>query len=115
MNKKRANEVYRFLATASMKRMSDEEKIMFIRLLRTLKPVAQELQDAVNDAVEKARENGVQDIEKFVTEAVEDIARQNCGIITSVMARDTFDRLVFSNDWNFGQIEELEDVLVKKE
>ena len=55
MTKKRIAELYRFLSVASMKRMNDDEKIAFIRLLRQMKPVFTEMNEAVNDAIEKAK------------------------------------------------------------
>ena len=117
MNKKRISEVYRFLSVASMKRMNDDERIAFIRLLRTLKPVFTELQDAVNDALEKAKAEMEDEshIVDFVNRAVEDLSNENCEIITNTMTKESFDRLCISNDWNFAQIDELEEVLVKKE
>ena len=117
MNKKRMAEVYRFLSVASMKRMTDDEKVAFIRLLRQMKPVFTEMQDAINDAVEKAKEEMEDEshIAEFVNKAVDDLAQQKMDIVTRIMSVDTFERLCTSNDWNFAQIDELEEVLVKKE
>ena len=117
MTKKRITEVYHFIANASMKKMSDDEKIMLIRLLRQMKVVAKELTDAVNDAVAKAREEGMeqQQMVEFVNKAVDDLAQEETAIATDIMTPETFDRLVLSNDWTFVQIEELGEVLIKKE
>ena len=40
MTKKRIAEIYNFLAVASMKQMTNDEKIALIRLLRQMKPIA---------------------------------------------------------------------------
>ena len=117
MTKKRITEVYNFIANASMKKMSDDEKIMLIRLLRQMKGVAKELTDAVNDAVAKAREEGMeqQQMVEFVNKAVDDLAQEETTIQTAILTPDAFDRLALSNDWTFAQIEELGEVLIKTE
>ena len=117
MTKKRIAEFYRFLSVASMKRMNDDEKIAFIRLLRKMKPVFTELNDAVNDAIEKAKEEMEDEshIADFVNEAVADISAQETDIEIKTMTEDTFNRLCLSNDWNFAQIEEISEAMVKTE
>ena len=117
MTKKRVAEIYRFLSVASMKRMNDDEKISFIRLLRKMKPVFTELQDAVNDAVEKAKAEMEDEshIMQFVDKAVADLSEQTCDIVMAIMTPDTFDNLCLSNDWNYAQIDEVEQVVVKKD
>ncbi len=116
MNKKRITEVYNFLAVASMKQMADTDKIAFIRLLRQMKPIAKELQDAVNDAVQKAREEGMeqQQMVEFVNKAVDDLATEETTTMTAILTPEAFDQLALSNDWTFAQIEELSEVLTKK-
>lgn len=113
MTKKRIHEVYMFLATASMKRMTDEEKIAFIRLLRQMKTVSQELNSAANDAYARAVADGMEDTKAmdFANRAVEDIAQAESDIATETMTEETYMRLVMSNDWNFGQIEEIRAIL----
>ena len=117
MTKKNINEVYNFLQGARMSRMKDDEKIQVIKLLRGMKPVAKDLQDAANDAVEKARAEYPDDTQKvmeLVNKSMEDLANQEViGVETRVLAPDTFERLCLSNDWTFGQIDELEQMLVK--
>ena len=117
MTKKRVSEVYRFLSVASMKKMNDDERIALIRLLRTMKPVFVELKDAVDDALEKAKAEMEDEshIIDFVNKAVEDLSNQDANIETNIMKPDTFDRFCNSNDWNFAQIDELEEVLLKKD
>ena len=99
MTKKRINEIYRFLAVASMKRLNDEEKIALIG-------------DAIQDAAQKAMADGVEDLNGFVMKAVSDIAGEECDINLRIMSSDTFERLALSNDWCFGQIDELQAELV---
>jgi predicted component of type VI protein secretion system len=113
MTKKRIHEVYMFLATASMKRLTDEEKIAFIRLLRQMKAVSQELSSAANDAYARAVADGMEDTKAmdFANRAVDDIAQAESDIATETMTKETYTRLVLSNDWNFGQIEELGAIL----
>ena len=116
MKQKRIAELYRFLSIASMKRMSDEEKVAFIRLLRSMKPLWQELQTAVDDALAKARQetDDPAAISNIVNQSVEDIAERECAVILATMSEDAFERLCLSNDWNFAQIEELHEELVTK-
>ena len=113
MTKKRIHEVYMFLATASMKRLTDEEKIAFIRLLRQMKAVSQELNSAANDAYTRAVADGMEADKAmdFANRAVDDIAQAESDIATETMTKETYTRLVLSNDWNFGQIEELGAIL----
>ena len=115
MTKKRITELYRFLSVASMKRMNDDEKIAFIRLLRQMKPVFTEMNEAVNDAIEKAKAEMEDEshIAEFVNKAVEDLSNEDAGINIQTMKADVFNRLCLSNDWNFAQVDELEEALVK--
>ena len=115
MTKKRIAVIYRFLATASMKRLSDDEKVAFMRLLRKMKPVFSELQEATNDAIEKANDETKEwkEIMQLVDKAVADIAQAETDIDICVMTAETFERLCLSNDWTFAQIDELEEALVK--
>lgn len=117
MTKKRIAEIYNFLAVASMKQMTNDEKIALIRLLRTMKPIAKEMGDAVNDALTRAREEGMeqQQMVEFVNKAVDDLAQEETTILTAILTPDAFDRLALSNDWTFAQIEELGEVLIKTE
>ena len=117
MTKKRIAEVYNFLAIASMKQLANDDKIALIRLLRTMKPIAKEIQDAVNDAVQKAREEGMeqQALVEFVNKAVDDLATEETTITTAILTPDAFDQLALSNDWTFAQIEELGEILIKGE
>ena len=116
MTKKNINEVFNFLQGARMSRMKDDEKIQIIKLLRVMKPVAKDLQDAANDAVEKARAEYPDDTQKvmeLVNKSMEDLANQEViGVDTKVLTPDAFERLCLSNDWTFGQIDELEQILV---
>lgn len=116
MTKKNINEVFNFLQGARMSRMKDDEKIQVIKLLRVMKPVAKDLQDAANDAVEKARAEYPDDMQKvmeLVNKSMEDLANQEViGVDTQVLTPDAFERLCFSNDWTFGQIDELYQILV---
>ena len=111
MTKKRVAEIYRFLSVASMKRMNDDEKIAFMRLLRQMKPIFTEMNDALEKA--KAEMDDESHIAEFVNKAVEDLAEQGADIDVRVMKADMFNRLCLSNDWNFAQINELEEVLIK--
>lgn len=116
MTKKNINDVFNFLQSARMSRMKDDEKIQIIKLLRVMKPVAKDLQDAANDAVEKARAEYPDDTQKvmeLVNKSMEDLAGQEViGVDTQVLTPDAFERLCLSNDWTFGQIDELEQILV---
>ena len=117
MTKKRISELFRFLQTASMKRMTDDEKVAFIRLLREMKPVFVEIQQAATDALENAQKDcdDQQRVMMIVERAMADISKADCNINTRVLTFDTFKRLCLSNDWNFAIIDELEAELVAKE
>lgn len=117
MTKKRIAELYRFLQTASMKRMVDDEKVAFIRLLREMKPVFVEIQQAATDALENAQKDcdDQQRVMMIVERAMADLSKSECNIETKVLTPDTFNRLCLSNDWNFAIIDELEAELVAKE
>ena len=117
MTKKRIAEVYNFLAIASMKQLANDDKIALIRLLRQMKPIAKEIQDAVNDAVQKAREEGMeqQALVEFVNKAVDDLAQEETTISTAILTAEAFDQLALSNDWTFAQIEELGEIMIIKD
>lgn len=114
MTKKRISELYRFLAVASMKRLTDEEKVAFIRLLRKMKPVFTEIQDAANDALEQAKKESQDQSAVFalVEKSMQDLSQQECDCDVRVMNDEMFNRLCLSNDWSFAQIDELEAELV---
>ena len=114
MTKKRIHEIYTFLSVASMKRMADDEKIALIRLLREMKPVSNELKTAFNDAYMKALSDNESNAVELANKAVEDIANDDVNIITNIFTDAAFERLALSNDWNFGQIEELGEILIKQ-
>lgn len=114
MKKKRIVELYRFLSGASMKKMQDDEKVAFIKLLREMKPVFTEMQSAANDALEQARKDcdDNRQVMAIVDKAMEDLANAECEINVRTMKRDTFERLCLSNDWPFAAIDELEQDMV---
>lgn len=114
MTKKRIHEIYTFLSVASMKRMADDEKIALIRLLREMKPVSNELKTAFNDAYMQALSDNESNAVELANKAVEDIANDEVNIITNIFTAAAFERLALSNDWNFGQIEELGEILIKQ-
>ena len=113
MKKGRIAEVYRFLAVASMAKMTDDEKIALIRLLRQMKPVAMEIQEAVTDAMKQAEQSGMEReaAVAVANRAVQDIAMASCDMDLHKLTQDGFDHLVLGNDWNFAQIDELEEEL----
>ena len=114
MTKKQVADVYRFLSDASMSRLSDSEKIRMIRTLRVIKPVFVELREAVTDAVEKAKAEGMaeRDILPFMEKACEDVFNEESGVVPDKMSADAFDRLCLSNNWTFSQIDELSSFIV---
>ena len=117
MTKKNITEVYNFLATASMKQLDNDDKIALIKLYCRIKPVAKQLTDAIDDAVSKAREDGMKDqqLVEFVNKAVDDLAQEEVSINAAVLSQEAFYKLALSNDWVFAQIEELGEILIKKE
>ena len=117
MTKKTINDIYRFLGTARMGKMKEDEKIAVIKLLRSMKPVATELQNAATDALEKARAEYPDDMQRvmqIVDKSMEDLANEEVDIIdTNILSAETFERLCLSNDWTFAQIDELEALLTR--
>ena len=89
-----------------MKRMTDEEKIALIRLLREMKPVSNELKTAFNDAYMKAISDSESNAMELANKAVADIADGKVDITTNIFTASAYERLALSNDWNFGQIDE---------
>ena len=114
MTKKRVHEIYMFLAAASMKRLTDEEKIAFIRLLRQMKPVSNQLAEAANDAYMKAMADGESNAMEIANRAAEDIATEEVDIDTHILTPAAYERLALGNDWNFGQMEEVGELLIKE-
>lgn len=100
-----------------MKRMTDEERIALIRALRKMKPVAVEMQEAVNDAVKRVTADGTSGshMVELVNKAVSDIAGEEVSLELPYMSGETFERLCLSNEnWSFAQMDELEQELVEK-
>ena len=116
MNKKRITDIYNFMSNARMSKLSDDEKVTVITLLRMMKPVAVSVQEAAQDAVATARAEYPDDQQK-VTElfnkSMADILNQDVDIDLHVLTDDAFRRLCFSNDWTFAQMDELEAELVE--
>ena len=116
MNKGRIADIYTFLSGARMSKLNDDEKVAVIRLLRSMKPVATEIREAVAEASQKAVAEYPQDInaaQQLVNEAVKDLLNEEVPDFTAkVLTADTFERLCFSNDWTFGEIDNLETDLV---
>lgn len=118
MNKKRINEIYRFLADARLGRMTDEEKVTVIKLLRKLKPVAVSVQEAAQDAFNKAKAEYPDDQQaamQLVNKSLADVVSEEVdGIDLHVLSAEAFERLCLSNDWTFAQMDELEAEIVAK-
>lgn len=115
VTKKRITDVFRFLSNARMSRMLDDEKVRMIQLLRQLKPVAIEVQDAANDAIKTAHDEYPDNQEKamqIAEQAVQDLLNAEVETDTHILTAEGFERLVLSNDWTLGQIDEIEQVLV---
>ena len=116
MNKGRIADIYTFLSGARMSKLNDDEKVAVIRLLRSMKPVATEIREAVAEASQKAVAEYPTDInaaQQLVNEAVKDLLNEDVPDFTAkVLTADAFERLCFSNDWTFGEIDNLETDLV---
>lgn len=117
MNKGKIADVYQFLSGARMSKLTDEEKVTVITLLRTMKPFAAEIHSAVRDAAAKARAEYPDDAaaaQRLVNKSVEALFNEEVPDFSAkVLAEDTFQRLCFSNDWTFQQMELLGvDVLI---
>ena len=116
MNKGRIADIYTFLSGARMSKLNDEEKVAVIRLLRSMKPMSIEVREAVAEASQKAVAEYPTDItaaQQLVNEAVKDLLNEEVPDFTAkVMTAEAFERLCFSNDWTFAQIDNLETDLV---
>ncbi|MBQ4387999.1 MAG: hypothetical protein II822_10410 [Prevotella sp.] len=117
MTRKRITEIYRFLSAARMSRMTDDEKIAIITLLRNMKPVAVSIQEAATDALQKAQAEYPDDQHKamqLAERSMSDVMNEDVtDIDPRVMTADMFQRLCLSNDWTFAQIDELEQEMVR--
>lgn len=109
MTKGKIVDVYQFLAGARMSKLTDDEKVLVITLLRKMKPVAMEIQAAVSDASEKAKKEYPDDIaaaKRLVNKSVVSLLQEEVqGFSAKVLNEDVFQRLCFSNDWTFQQME----------
>ena len=116
MNKGRIADMYQFLSQARMAKLNDEEKVVVITLLRKMKPIATEVREAASDATQRAVKEypkDVQAVHRLVNEAIKDLLNEDVPDFTAkVLSADAFERLCFSNDWNFAQIDNLETDLV---
>ena len=115
MTKKRIADVFLFLASARLAKMTDEEKVAIIRLFRVMKPIAQEVQQAVSDATAKVSEETTdqQEIVRLVNLSVTDILEAETEVNTKILSLEGFSRLTLSNDWTLGQIDELEEIFLQ--
>ena len=115
MTKKELTEAYGFLSMARMGRLSDEEKIAFMRLLRAMKPVAVETREAMTDAMEKALAEcgNEKDALRLAEETTADVFAEEVEE-TYLIPAAMMEHLVLSNDWNFAQIDALEQLFNKK-
>ena len=116
MNKGRIADIYTFLSGARMSKLNDDEKVAVIRLLRSMKPVVTEVREAVAEASQKAVAEYPTDItaaQQLVNEAIKDLLNEDVSDFTAkVLSAEVFERLCFSNDWTFAQIDNLETDLV---
>ena len=116
MNKGRIADMYQFLSQAKMAKLSDEEKVVVITLLRKMKPIATDVRDAAADATQRAVKEYPKDIQavhRLVNDAIKDLLNEDVPDFTAkVLTTDAFERLCFSNDWTFAQIDNLETDLV---
>lgn len=144
MNSEKITELYHFLSSARLTKMSDDEKIAVIRLMRRLKPIATALDEALADAREKASSDdheklvglymrlrngdgsvGEQDaveaanyvarLNRVVSEAVKDVASLEHDIDKELLTAEATAHLINSNDWKLSQIMWLEETITQKE
>ena len=114
--KKRITELYHFMGDAKMQKLKDDEKIALIKLLRTMKPIAVEVMDALHEAADKAAESYPDDAGKaaeITNGAMEDVWHAEADIDIRVLSHGTIERLALSNDWTFSLIDELEEEFCK--
>lgn len=112
LTKKRVAELYRFLSDAKMSRLEDNERIDIIKLLRSMKPIGTEVLDALNEAINKAKDiypDNTERVADIVNKSMEDLWMQKACINIRVLSRETIDRLALSNDWTFSLIDEMEN------
>jgi hypothetical protein len=51
---------------------------------------------------------------EIANRAAEDLATENVVIDTHILTPAAYERLAFGNDWNFGQMEEVRELLIKE-
>jgi len=116
MKKGRIADIYVFLAKARMTKLTDDEKVVIITMLRQMKPVANEVTEAVQEASRKALEeypNDIHSAQKLVNKSIEGLMNEEVDSMNlRVFKQDAFNRLCFSNEWTFEQIDNLQqDIL----
>ena len=118
MNKGRLLQAYGVLAGASLEKVEVKDRIMIIKLLRSVRTEAEELQDFINEVREKnqaileqnADRQAIAEIVKTINEESEkEIEAKDINIITTA----TFEKLIESNPrWTPAAMMAVEDVFV---
>ena len=124
--------------TTKLTKMDDNDKFIFIKFLREIKPIVEELTDALSVAQEKLRGDNHEDImakfqkwntisdddkrevsdylnkyNKDVENAVHDIAQEDIEI-KNTLSEDAFDKFIASNDFDVATIMQLSECLIAK-
>lgn len=118
MNKGRLLQAYGVLAGASLEKVKVKDRIMIIKLLRSVRTEADELQDFINEVREKnqtileqnADRQAIAEIVKTINEESEkEIEAKDINILK----KDTFEKLIESNPrWTPTAMMAVEDVFV---
>lgn len=124
--------------TTKLTKMDDNDKFIFIKFLREIKPIVEELTDALNVAQEKLKGDNHEEImakfqkwntisdddkrdvnaylikyNKDVENAVHDIAQEDIEI-KNTLSEDAFDKFMASNDFDVATIMQLSECLIAK-
>lgn len=124
--------------TTKLTKMDDNDKFIFIKFLREVKPIVDELSDAISVAQDKLKgDNHIEIMDKFykwdviddatklevsnylkkynedVEKAVHDIAQSGIEI-KNTLSEDAFDKFMASNDFDVATIMQLSECLIAK-
>ena len=134
IEKRVVNQVYNLLNGARLGKMTGGEKLSVVKLLRVLKPVAVEFDEARNDIVEKMKPEGyderlrkaiaferkeetemtLEEYHKFLKElneynqlvgkAVDELGNEVMTLETAALTEEALEHLFDNNDWTTEQV-----------
>lgn len=117
--------LWQLLSAASVQKMQDGDKLAVLRVVKAVKPVCVEFEDARKDAIGKLKPEGYDErvmkrlpltdadmafgrnLETYLGE----LAGKDVDVSFGPLTQEAFDCLVVSNNYNVGQMLALEELL----